>query len=51
MLSILAQAISSNLKKTKPWFNQNIFNPLEKSGSKVIHVDAESFPGVDIFKI
>ena len=36
------------LKKTKPWVSQNVFNPLEKSGAKVIHVDAEGFPGVDI---
>ena len=34
------------LNRDKPWVSKHVFNLLEKS--KILHVDAEDFPGVDI---
>jgi hypothetical protein len=36
------------LMKTKPWVSKNVFDLLKKQKVKVLHVDAENFPGVDI---
>jgi hypothetical protein len=37
-----------HLEKTKPWVSKNVFNLFKKSKAKILHVDAENFPGVDI---
>jgi hypothetical protein len=36
------------LKKTKPWVSKNVFDVFKKQKAKILHVDAENFPGVDI---
>ena len=36
------------LKKTKPWVSKNVFDLFKKQKAKILHVDAENFPGVDI---
>jgi hypothetical protein len=36
------------LKKTKPWVSKNVFDQFKKQKAKILHVDAENFPGVDI---
>ena len=36
------------LMKTKPWVSKNVFDLLKKQKAKILHVDAENFPGVDI---
>jgi hypothetical protein len=36
------------LKKTKPWVSKNIFDVFKKQNAKILHIDAEDFPGVDI---
>ncbi len=36
------------LKKTKPWVSKNVFDIFKKQKAKILHVDAEGFPGVDI---
>ena len=36
------------LKKTKPWVSKNVFDLFKKQKTKILHVDAENFPGVDI---
>jgi hypothetical protein len=36
------------LKKTKPWVSKNVFDIFKKQKAKILHVDAENFPGVDI---
>ena len=36
------------LKKTKPWVSKNVFDLLKKQKAKILHVDAENFPSVDI---
>ena len=36
------------LMKTKPWVSKNVFYLLKKQKAKILHVDAENFPGVDI---
>jgi hypothetical protein len=36
------------LNKAKPWVSEHVFDLFEKSQAKIVHVDAEDFPGVDI---
>jgi hypothetical protein len=36
------------LEKAKPWVSKNVFAPLKKTRARILHVDAENFPGVDI---
>ena len=36
------------LKKTKPWVSKNVFEIFKKQKAKILHIDAENFPGVDI---
>ncbi len=36
------------LKKTKPWVSKNVFDIFKKQKAKILHVDAEDFPGVNI---
>jgi hypothetical protein len=36
------------LKKNKPWVSKNVFEIFKKQKAKILHVDAENFPGVDI---
>lgn len=37
-----------HLFKSKPWVDKNIFAALRSEGTKIIHVDAFNFPGVDL---
>jgi len=36
------------LNRAKPWVSEYVFDLFEKSQAKILHVDAEDFPGVDI---
>ena len=36
------------LNRAKPWVSEHVFDLFEKSQAKILHVDAEDFPGVDI---
>ena len=36
------------LKKTKPWVSKYVFDTFKRQKAKILHVDAEDFPGVDI---
>jgi hypothetical protein len=36
------------LNIAKPWVSKHVFDLFEKSKAKILHVDAEDFPGVDI---
>jgi hypothetical protein len=36
------------LKKMKPWVSKNVFDIFKKQKAKILHVDAENFPGVNI---
>jgi len=36
------------LKKNKPWVSKNVFDTFKRQNAKILHVDAEDFPGVGI---
>jgi len=44
----LGSGNAEQLNRNKPWVSMHVFNLFEKSKAKILHVDAEDFPGVDI---
>jgi len=38
------------LRQNKPWINEYVFAYLKKINTKILHVDTEKFPGVDIIQ-